>query len=596
MPSNQLISAALRLFRPEPPMRAADAAEMLGVTVGRIRQYADSGELDRADVGGRDLFVTAASVRRRLARTRNRDRRTTSTLALSEIPQAPSSLPTAYDRLATGFPNPSGTLREDPVHLRAWIDEDNYAVVLVASATDTYYSGLLDSSATETAAAIFTLIPQLEPSRTVLLALERDPFQGTDAYVLMESVLTVKTGPTSPRVFENPIRNIVHLDSLAERIGHRPTLFHRSAYTPENVEAYTRTGRPVTVPWDPDEHLTREANLHALEAYDGPAARLIRDLLLDGSRLMSNRPTSISSTGELDGLTYPWAPQGSVLRRQHASAATLDEIQSRFADEPDGLRFTPSQAEEAYQLLAQTANDAEQFGRSPDPLIERLAASALPGVVPRTDIDMEDFGQLLRHLEDRYPLHPIVERTFDALAADDVMTEYVDAFTPHEGASDLGPHEREHLSHATRYWNDPDKLIGRDAFGRPAVLSSQPGRRRLLVLEDTQDAPKIRASDEIVSGALGDNINDVPLFVRRAGNLIGIVPVSPHGRTGHHLGYAGGAPADAAADLGRALQGSGFPAEEADSPTLEQVTTDASLRAAGRLQIPVKSLLANSSS
>ncbi|MCG7308009.1 helix-turn-helix domain-containing protein [Brachybacterium sp. ACRRE] len=592
MSRNQLISAALRLFRPEPPMRAAEAAEMLGVSVERIRQYSGSGELDRADVGGRDLFVTASSVRRRLARIQNRGHEAISTLALTEIPQAGSPLPLIYDRLATGFLYPSGTPRETPVHLRAWAD-DELAVVLVASCADTFYTGLLDAAATDTAAAVFSLLPHLRPERTAVLALEGNPFQGANAYMLMDSVLTVRNSTGDSPSFEDPIRSIVDFEALAEKIGQRPVIFHRSAYTPENVETFTRTGRPVTAPWDPDEHLTREENLHALAGYTSPAAALIRDLLLDGSRMLSNRPSPSARDGELDGLTYPWTPQGSVLQRQHASPETVDEIQRRFANQPDGLRFTPRQAEESYRLLVDAANDAGTFGRDPDPLIERLASSTLGGIVLRTDVEDHDVDALIdlrRSLEERYPLRPIVERTIDALHTDPVMSEYADGFTPHETASDLQPHERAHIAQATSHWRDEDLQLGRDLFGRPAALSSRSDRRRLLVLEDTRQVPEIRVSDEIVSGALGGDIDDVSLLVRRDGRLVGMIPIDARARSGHNLGYPGGGPVDASTALSRALLRSGFSAEQADAPALERLTTDRSLRDRGRLEIAVRDL------
>lgn len=598
-PFDPVVDAIRRIF-PEPPLTSAAAARELGVKPARVHQLVEAGELQRANVGGRDLFVTTASVRRRKKRTEHRGGEEITTLSLKEIPEVDTPRPLIYDRLAEGFRHPSGSLRQRRVHLRAWGGEDGYTVVLVAGTSD-HDIALLNAPAEETAGAASTLLPQIDLSKTAFVALDRNVLHGDDAYTLMDATFTVRNA-TEPhrrsfagRIFTEPVWS--HYDDVAEivpHIGQRPVIFHRSAYTEASVEQHQRTGRPVTVPWDPDGYLRREGQLRLLEGREGPVFDLLRGLLLDETRLFMNRPVvsmyPASEQREIDDLTYPWAPQGSILRRTHASPAVAESVDERFADSPEGLRFTPQETEAAWALLTDLAVESGEFRSAPDPEIENLASGARQGLLPRTDFEtnaVEEWSRLSARLEEEHPLHPIVVRYIDIDARDEVMATYLEGFVAHEGASDLASYERTHLTHLRRL--EEVEAVGRDMFGRPALLSRPRGLPELTILEDLREVPKLREDDEIIGGIQSQS--DTPLFVRRDGRLIGMIPLHDHLSGGHAFGYGGTGPGDAATSIARALTRSGFDESRFHRVAINDLTSAEPLRKGARFYSTVRDLL-----
>lgn len=598
-PFDPIIDAIRHVF-PQPPLTAAAAARELGVTPARVRQLVDSGELERATVGGRDLFVTAASVRRRKKRSAQRGGEGITTLSLKEIPVPDEPRPLIYDRLAEGFRYPSGTPRRHRVHLRAWGGEDGYAVVLVTGTSEQDIA-LLNAPAEETAGGASTLLPQLDLAKTAFVALDRNVFHDKDAYALMDATFTVRE-PTdrydrvfAGRVFTDPVWS--HYDDVTDivpHLGQQPVIFHRSAYTEETVEQYQRTGRPVTVPWDPDGYLRREKQLRLIEGREGPVFDLLRDLLLDESRLFMSHPIissyPASEQREIDDLTYPWTPQGSILRRTHASPALAEAVDKRFADSPEGLRFTPQETEDAWELLTDLAVESSEHRSAPDPDLEALASGSRQGLLPRTDFESDsvlEWSRLSDRLEEMYPLHPFAERYFEINPQDEVMTTYLEGFSRHDQATDLAPHERTRLEHLGRLWDI--EAIGRDMFGRPALLSRPRELPKLTVLEDRREIPQLLEGDEII-GSLDHN-GSAALLVSRHGQLIGMIPLHSHLSGGHAFGYGGTGPEDAATSIARALRASGFEESQIRHAEINRRTSDKALREGARFRVIVRDLL-----
>lgn len=591
---------AVRRFFPEPPLTSAAAAHELGVKPNRVHQLVESGELQRADVGGRDLFVTAASVRRRKKRSAQRGGEGITTLSLKEIPVVDEPRPLIYDRLAEGFRYPSGTPREHRVHLRAWGGDDGYTVVLVAGTSDRDIA-LLNGPAEETAGGASALLPQLDLAKTAFVALDRNVLSGDDAYALMDATFTVRH-PTerhdrvfAGRVFTEPVWS--HYDDVAEivpHLGQRPVIFHRSAYTEATVEQHQRTGRPVTVPWDPDGYLRREKQLRLIEDREGPVFDLLRGLLLDETRLFMNHPISssypASEQREIDDLTYPWTPQGSVLRRTHASPTLAEAVDERFADAPEGLRFTPQETEEAWALLTDLAVESSEHRSAPDPDLEALASGSRQGLLPRTDFEadtFEEWSRLSDRLEEEYPLHPFNERHLEIVPRDEIMTTYLEGFTRHDQTTDLAPHERARLESLGRLWGV--EAIGRDMFERPALLSRPRGLPALTILEDLREIPRLRENDEIIGGL--DDEGPTALLVSRDGQLIGMIPLHSYLSGGHTFGYGGSGPGDAATSIARALRASGFEESRIDQAAINRRTSDETLRKGARFHHRVRDLL-----
>lgn len=598
-PFDPFVDAIRRVF-PEPPLTSAAAAHELGVKPARVHQLVESGELQRANVGGRDLFVTAASVRRRRKRSAQRGGKGITTLSLKDIPVVNEPRPLIYDRLAEGFRHPSGTPREHRVHLRAWGGDDGYTVVLVAGTSD-HDIALLNGPAEETAGAASTLLPQIDLAKTAFVALDRNVLHRADAYALMDATFTV-TPATKPeqrsfagRVFTEPVWS--HYDDVAEivpHLGQRPVIFHRSAYTEATVEQYQRTGRPITAPWDPDGYLRREDQLRLIERREEPVFDLLRDLLLDESRLFMNRPVvsmyPASEQREIDDLKYPWAPQGSTLRRTHASPALAQALDERFANSPDGLRFTPQETEDAWALLTDLAVESSEHGSAPDADLETLASGGRQGLLPRTDFEdnaVEEWSRLSDRLEQEYPLHPFAERYLEITPRDKIMTTYLEGFTAHDQTTDLAPHERAHLERLRRLWDI--EAIGRDMFGRPALLSRPRGLPELTVLEDLREIPLLREADEIIGGL--DDAGPTALLVRRDRQLIGMIPLHSHLSGGHTFGYGGTGPGDAATSIARALRASGFEESRIHPAAINRRTSDEALRKGARFHVRVRDLL-----
>lgn len=598
-PFDPVVDAVRRIF-PEPPLTSAAAARELGVKPARVHQLVEAGELQRANVGGRDLFVTAASVRRRKKRTEHRGGDEITTLSLKEIPEVDAPRPLIYDRLAEGFRHPSGAPRQRRVHLRAWGGEDGYTVVLVAGTSD-HDIALLNGPAEETAGAASTLLPQIDLSKTAFIALDRNVLHGKDAYTLMDATFTVRKA-TEPhqrsfagRSFAEPVWS--YYDDVAEivpHLGQRPVIFHRSAYTEAAVEQHQRTGRPVTVSWDPDGYLRREEQLRLLEGHEGPEFDLLRDLLLDETRLFMNHPVvsmyPASEQREIDDLKYPWVPQGSILRRTHASPALAESVDERFADSPEGLRFTPKETEDAWTLLTDLAVESGEFRRAPNPEIEALASGARQGLLPRTDFEtnaVEEWSLLADRLEEEHLLHPITVRYLDIDPRDKVMATYLEGFVAHEGASDLESYERAHLNHLRR----PEEIeaIGRDMFKRPALLCRPRGLPELTILEDRREVPHLREDDEILGGIQSQS--DTPLFVRRDEQLIGMIPLHSFLSGGHAFGYGGSGPGDAASSIARALRTSGFEESRFHPVAINRRTSNEALRKGARFHVSVRDLL-----
>lgn len=598
-PFDPFVDAIRRVF-PEPPLTSAAAAQELNVKPARVHQLVESGELQRATVGGRDLFVTAASVRRRKKRSAQRGGEGITTLSLKEIPVVDEPRPLIYDRLAEGFRYPSGDPRRHRVHLRAWGGNDGYAVVLVAGTSDQDIA-LLNGPAEETAGGASALLPQLDLAKTAFVALDRNVFRGDAAYALMDATFTVREAVDrydrvfAGRVFTEPVWS--HYDDVAEivpHLGQRPVIFHRSAYTEATVEQYQRTGRPVTVPWDPDGYLRREKQLRLIEGREGPVFDLLRDLLLDETRLFMNHPISssfpASEQREIDDLTYPWAPQGSILRRTHASPALAEAVDERFADSPEGLRFTPQETEDAWALLTDLAVESSEHRSAPDPDLEALASGGCQGLLPRTDFEtdaVEEWGRLSDRLEEKYPLHPFAERSFEIVPRDEVMTAYLEGFTRHEQTTDLAPHERARLERLRRLWDV--EAIGRDMFGRPAALSKRRDVPMVIVIEDLREVPRLREDDEIVGGL--DDEGATALLVRRDGQLIGMIPLHSYLSGGHTFGYGGTGPGDAATSIARALRTSGFEESRIHPASINRRTSDETLRKGARFHVVVRDLL-----
>lgn len=598
-PFDPFVDAIRRVF-PEPPLTSAAAARELGVKPARVHQLVEAGDLQRANVGGRDLFVTAASVRRRKKRTEHRGGEKITTLSLKEIPKVDAPRPLIYDRLADGFRHPSGAPRQHRVHLRAWGGEDGYTVVLVASTSD-HDIALLNGPAEETAGAASTLLPQIDLSKTAFVALDRNVLHGKNAYNLTDATFTIgnATDPRqrsfSGRTFTGPEWS--RYDDVAEivpHIGQKPVIFHRSAYTEATVEQHQRTGRPVTFPWDPDGYLRREEQLRLLEGHEGPVFDLLRDLLLDETRLFMNHPMGsmypASEQREIDDLKYPWVPQGSILRRTHASPAIAEAVDERFADSPEGLRFTPEETEDAWTLLTDLAVESGEFRSAPNPELEGLASGGRQGLLPRTDFEtnaVEEWSRLSDRLEEEHPLHPIAVRYIDIEPRDKIMATYLKGFVAHDQASDLADYERTHLQHLRRLYEI--EAIGRDMFGRPAVLSRHREIPELTVLEDVRAIPQLREHDEIVGGRQSQS--DTPLFVRRERQLIGMIPLHNSLSGGHAFGYGGSGPGDAASSIARTLRASGFEESQIHREAISRRTSDEALRKGGRFHVRVRDLL-----
>lgn len=598
-PFDPVVDVIRRVF-PEPPLTSAAAARELGVKPARVHQLVDSGELQRANVGGRDLFMTAASVRRRKKRSAQRGGEGITTLSLKDIPVVDEPRPIIYDRLAEGFGLPSGAPRRHRVHLRAWGGDDGYTVVLVAG-TSEHDIALLNGPAEETAGAASTLLPQIDLAKTAFVALDRNVFRGDDAYTLMDATFTVRDAVDrhervfAGRVFTQPVWS--HYDDVAEivpHLGERPVIFHRSAYTEGTVEQYQRTGRPVTVPWDPDGYLRREKQLRLLEGREGAVFDLLRDLLLDETRLFMNHPTvssfPASEQREIDDHAYPWVPQGSILRRTHASPALAEAVDKRFADSPEGLRFTPQQTEDAWAMLTDLAVESGEHRSAPDPDLEALASEARQGLLPRTDFEsdaIQEWSRLSERLDEEYPLHPFTERSLEIDPRDEIMAAYLEGFVAHERASDLADYERSRLEHLRRM--SGGEAIGRDMFGRPALLSRPRDLPELTILEDLRQIPRLREDDEIIGG-LNDH-GSTALLVRRDGQLIGMIPLHSHLSGGHAFGYGGSGPGDAATSIARTLRASGFEESQIHPVAINRLTSAEPLRKGARFHVVVRDLL-----
>lgn len=566
-------------------LTTTQAAELLGVTPGRVRQMVTEGKLKPLPLPGRESRfprdrVERLAVQQRLGRTRLEKGETFTSPSLADVPPMQRTL--VYDRIVQ-MPRHTRGLTVD-AHLRIWTGEDGWAVVLIGTPATIGHGHLQRGRAELVTEEILQLYPTLDLRRTAIAELL--PGHGTsgEGWELFDVVLDVDLAAGgSP--FRESMRSFCEFDELVEAIGEQPVLWHREFYTPDEIERYQRLGRPLRKVLDPLGLVERDEQIRALEQSSHEFSELALDVLAVPARMVSENHAAIIPLpgADLDNLRYPWPPQGSFLE-----AATLPEsvrelartrgrkMDRLFEEEYQIFRerergaldredysptpFSSGRVAQHRAELITLAEDTEDGREGTDPVIHAAALAAMANLPYATVPNLAAWAELCETMP--YPSRQTLHWT----AADDdpVVSEYL-AAALRDGGRDLKPHERQALE---RFGDQ----FGRDIEGTSlAVRSGEDGSLRVTVLAPLRAQNKLRRGDELVSARI--TIGHVPLFVRRDGGIIGTVP-SPSRAAQMNYGYGGGGPGSAQHAILQHLAQSDLEVDDAARRAVERFTED----------------------
>lgn len=584
-----------------PVLSAQQAADFLEVTPGRVRQLVAAGELRRAPIPVRDLVLRRDDVESYAER-----RKAVTTLRVHDVPTALVPRELVYESLVR--------VAGRQLHVRLWRGEDGLAVLLVGHLHGD--GRLLERETAEAGAALFRLIPGVDPAATACVELIAGDRGDWNKYVLEEVSFQI-ADVADPVDLEVKRVLPVEWDDLLRALGVRPELYHVHGYMAPIVEEHLRTRRPV--PAEDDRFKVRQ-KMRWLEALDRlgdhPAVEPLTRLIVDELWLWARSPSSIwtalldvgafwvpdgderlreayeEALGMLEPSVrgdelyrqagYPWAPTAT----RYVGVALPPRLRELVDAHPDdSFSYTAQEGRQLRALLLELERDHEEHRPSVDADLHAVAGFGLDVMAPRQRCSAEERHR--QELELPRPSHG--ERRWQFHEGDPVSAAYLATITWQDAAaSDFTAAEKADLDKCAGERAELERW-GRAPDGDLVGLGRDGGDgKHVMVVQDIAAPRPVQEGDVLVSARITGG--DIPLFLERDGQIMAMLP-SHNVHSGMNYGYGGGGPGEAAAAVVDLLNRAGYVVSDDGRRRISRRMEDPVWTEGRNLRVPVSELL-----